>query len=153
VTPRPPAGLAVGIDLVDVREIAESIALFGDRYVKRIFTEAEAAYARAVPGEMARRLGARFAAKEAVRKTLPLRDRGVAWRSIEVVLGAGGAPQISLSATALEAAREAGLSRFSVSLTHQGEIAAAIVVAEHVRMPKSRIWLRRASRARRGARG
>ncbi len=148
MTPR----IAVGIDLVDVREIDRSIALFGERYVRRVFTDAEAAYARAVPGEMARRLAARFAAKEAVIKALRLRDRGVAWTSIEVVLRASGAPELVLSKTALDAAREGGLARFSLSLTHEGQMAAAIVVAEHVRLPKSRIWLHSASSARHGAR-
>ncbi len=149
VTPR----VSVGIDLVDVREIAESIALFGERYMRRVFTDAEIAYACAAPGETSRRLGARFAAKEAALKTLRGRDRGIAWTSIEVVVGGGGSPEIRLSGAALEAAHAAGIVRFSVSVTHQGDMAAAVVVAEHVRTPKSRLSLRSISRPRRRARG
>ena len=146
-------GVSVGVDLVDVREIVASIALFGERYMRRVFTNDEIAYASAVPAEMGRRLGARFAAKEAALKTLRARDRGVGWTAIEVVFGVGGSPEILLSGAALDAARAAGIARLSVSLTHQGEWAAAVVVAEHMRTPKSRLLLRSIRRPRRRARG
>jgi holo-[acyl-carrier protein] synthase len=138
-------GVSVGLDLVDVGEVAESIARFGDRYLHRVYTEAEIAYARAAPAETARRLGARFAAKEAALKTFRARDRGIGWRSIEVVFGTSGAPEIVLSGEALAAARAAGIARLSLSLTHQGALAAAVVIGEHVRAPRRRLLCRRHS--------
>jgi holo-[acyl-carrier protein] synthase len=134
------ASLSIGIDLVDVGDVAASMARFGERYVRRVYTDGEAAYALAAPAETARRLGARFAAKEATMKTLRARNRGLGWRSIEVVFGPGGAPEIRLSGGALEAARAVGIASLALSLTHQGPWAAAVVVAEHVRPPNSRLW-------------
>jgi holo-[acyl-carrier protein] synthase len=147
------ASVSVGIDLVDVGDVAESVARFGDRYVRRVYTEDEAAYARAAPAETARRLGARFAAKEAAMKTLRARDRGLSWTSIEVVVGKGGAPKLRLSGTALEAARAAGIAALSLSMTHQGPWAAAVVVAEHIRPPNSRLRSRQPAGPRRSTRG
>ncbi len=142
-------GVSMGIDLVDVREVADSIARFGARYMRRVFTEGEIAYALRAPSDTARRLAARFAAKEAALKALRARDRGVAWTSIEVVVREGGWPDLVLSSGALEAARAAGIAGLSVSMTHEGEWAAAVVMAEHVRTPKSRLSFRRVRRSRR----
>src|SRR5205814_713275 len=69
--------MKVGIDLVDVSRIAASIDAFGDRFLRRVFTEGEIAYARSAPALTAERLAARFAAKEAAKKALEL--EGVAW--------------------------------------------------------------------------
>ena len=126
--------VSVGIDLVDVREVAESISRFGDRYLRRVYTAGEIAYARQAPGETARRLAARFAAKEATLKALGAPNRGIGWRSIEVVVSPEGAPGMALSAAAQRAARTAGVSSLAVSLTHQGDLAAAVVVAERRRV-------------------
>ena len=54
--------LRVGIDLVQVSRVAESIAAFGDRFTTRVFTAGERAYAESAPGLTAARYAARFAA-------------------------------------------------------------------------------------------
>ena len=76
--------VGVGIDLVRVSRVAASLAQFGERFLRRVFTEAEIAYATSSPGLTAERLAARFAAKEAAIKALGLADQGVGWRQIEV---------------------------------------------------------------------
>ena len=82
--------MKVGIDLVDVSRIAASIDAFGERFLRRVFTEGEIAYARSAPALTAERLAARFAAKEAAKKALEL--EGVAWRDLEVARSPNGAP-------------------------------------------------------------
>lgn len=118
-------GMRVGIDLVRTSDIATSIATFGDRYLRRVFTEAEVAYANASPDQATARLAARFAAKEATMKALDLSERGVNWNDIEVVKLPSGAPSIVLHGRAAEAATGADLS---VSLSHEGDYATAVVL-------------------------
>src|SRR6185437_782701 len=77
--------LALGVDLVSVREVAESLARFGDRYTERLFTRDEIAYCLRDPQLAAERFAARFAAKEATMKVLRVvATDAVAWISIEV---------------------------------------------------------------------
>lgn len=113
--------LRVGIDLVRVSRIAESLELFGERFLRRVFTDAEVAYATAAPALTAERLAARFAAKEAAMKALGL--SGVGFRDIEVRSGEAG-PELCLHGPA---ARARG-AELAVSLSHEGDFATAIVV-------------------------
>lgn len=112
--------MRVGIDLVSVRRIEESLAAFGDAFVARIFTDGEAAYAR---GD-AEKLAARFAAKEAVKKALSL--DGVGWRELEVVKLPSGACEMVLHGGALA---QAGRCKLALSMSHEGDYATAIVIA------------------------
>ncbi len=121
--------VAVGIDWVEIAEVEQSISRFGERYLTRVFTEGERAYARTSDAQGAARLAARFAAKEAVIKVLRPADRPVPWRDIEVLKTASGACDIKLTGMALALAGEAGIDRISVSLTHHGNQAAAVAAA------------------------
>ncbi|HVT38151.1 MAG TPA: holo-ACP synthase [Gemmatimonadaceae bacterium] len=120
--------LRVGIDLVLVSRIAESIERFGDRFLRRIFTAREIAYATAAPAQTAERLAARFAAKEATIKALRLRGRAIDWRDIEVCRTATGFVELALRGAAAEAAARCGASDLAVSLSHEGDLATAVVV-------------------------
>jgi len=120
------SNVSVGIDLVQISAIAESVDRFGERFLARVFTPREIAYAKASPAQFASRLSARFAAKEAVRKALRL--DGVAWRDIEVVRHDDGACGIALHGTARDLARSDG-GGLAVSLSHENDQAAAVVIA------------------------
>ncbi len=124
-----PSSLAVGVDLVQVDEVAAALADFGDRYLCRVFTEDEVASASNGAGVSAAHLAARFAAKEAAIKVLRPTDHLPTWRSIEVRQGPSGRCSLRLSGHAAELARLARLNEFAVSLSHQGNIAAAVVLA------------------------
>lgn len=121
----------VGIDLVRVSRIEESLSRFGDRFLERLFHRDEIAYALAAPAVCAERLAARFAAKEAALKALNVAHCGIAWRDIEVRRGGDGDCSLILHGTAQKAAREANLQVASLSLTHEGDYAAAVVLVEH----------------------
>ena len=118
----------VGIDMVQLSRIDESLSQFGDRFLRRVFTEGEIAYATATPPLTSERLAARFAAKEATLKALDLVERGVGWREIEITRGPSGAPSLLLHGAARSAAEEAGVEHMSVSLSHEGDYATAVVI-------------------------
>ena len=122
--PRSPR-LSVGIDLVDVERFRRLLALREPELVRRVFTPDEVESAR---GDV-RRLAARFAAKEAVAKTLGTGVGPVAWHDVEVRVAAGGRPGLRLSGGARALARRSRLSRWAVSLAHDDARAVAVVVA------------------------
>ncbi len=97
------SGLRVGIDLVQLSRVAESLATFGDRFLTRVFTTDEVAYATAAPAETVPRLAARLAAKEAAKKALS--TEGIGWRDIEVRRAPSGAPSLRLHGGAAAGAR------------------------------------------------
>jgi holo-[acyl-carrier protein] synthase len=118
----------VGTDIVAVGRISALIRDRGTAFLERWFTAREIDYcsSKAIPG---RHFAARFAAKEAVVKALPLAwDGPLPWRSIEIVNDLHGAPLVSLSGAIFDAATRAGISDISVSLSHCGEYATAIAL-------------------------
>lgn len=117
--------VAVGIDLVELSRVRRAWRAHGERFVRRCFTDAEAALATAradpVPA-----LAARFAAKEAFQKTWP---ETLSWRDVGIVSDAAGAPQLAFSEHVARRMEAEGW-RAHVSLTHAREHAAAVVVLE-----------------------
>lgn len=121
-----PAG--VGNNIVAVSRIAALMRDRGAAFVERWFTAGEIDYclSKAVPS---RHFAARFAAKEAVVKALPVAWHGpLPWRSIEIASDPRGVPSVSLSGAILDAATMAGVSGISVSLSHCDEYATAIAL-------------------------
>ena len=121
--------IRVGSDVLSVQQVTKSVACFGDRYLRRVFTEHEIISARGTPLVQAARLAARFAAKEATIKVLRPIEHQPDWRSMEVQRHAGGWCTMALSGHAANLAEEAGITDLAVSLTHEGDVAAAVVVA------------------------
>jgi holo-[acyl-carrier protein] synthase len=116
------------VDLVEVERVRAAVARWGDRFVRRVFTDGEVADARR-GGDFAASLAARFAAKEAAYKAArALVGRPIALRSIVVSAGRGRPPRV-----ALEGASGAGNLVWWCSLTHGGGLACAVVVAESAR--------------------
>lgn len=123
--------MSVGIDLVSIDEVEESIRVHSGRYLGRVFTTTELDDCRLSDGRYdARRLAARSAAKEAVMKVLRVGDEAIPWRSIGVRDGQNGRPGVELSGAAEDLARERGIASLDVTLAHEGAFAAAVVVAE-----------------------
>ncbi len=121
--------LRVGIDLVKASTVAEALAEHGDHYLRRVYTDAEVAQCGGPGGATdPLRLAARFAAKEAAMKVLRPGDAAVPWPSIEVVRDPTGVPILTLYGPAAELAAAAGLTDFALSLTHEDDYAAAVVV-------------------------
>lgn len=121
--------LRVGMDVVDIRRIDESIHKFGERFVRRLFSANEISYALEGEGHTAQRLAARFAAKEAAIKAFDLGEVGINWRDIEVQKLPGGACRLTLHGKAASQAKQMGVSEIALSLSHDGDYAAAVVTA------------------------
>ncbi len=122
--------LRVGTDVVAVQQVADSVARFGPRYLQRVYTDHELDYSCAgSPTVRAARLAARFAAKEAAIKVLRPVGHQPDWRSLEVRRHPEGWCTMSLSGYAATLAEQAGIAELAVSLTHEGDVAAAVVVA------------------------
>ena len=117
--------LRVGTDLTSVDEVREAVAAQGERYLRRVYAPEELADAHGDP----RRLAARFAAKEAVIKVLRPGDEALPWNEIRVRRHPTGWTDLVLTGRAAAKADAAGLTDWAVSLTHEGDLAAATVVA------------------------
>ena len=120
-----------GVDVVSVDEVAGSLATFGDRYARRLFTEGEREDSRwpSAGASAAEGLAARFAAKEAVVKVLAPDGWAPPWTDIAVRRLPSGRCEVEVSGSAAELATAAGVRSWAVSLTHHGGVAAAVAVA------------------------
>jgi holo-[acyl-carrier protein] synthase len=122
--------VGTGIDIAEVPRIAESIERFGDRFLRRIYTEGEIQYC-ASKANRVERYAARFAAKEAAMKALGTGwSRGVRWRDIEVVRQPGGRPTLKFHGKAAEFAARLSAKNIALSLSHTPEQAIASVILE-----------------------
>jgi holo-[acyl-carrier protein] synthase len=119
--------LGVGIDVVPVARFAASLARTPS-LADRLFTAAEQLTTSGAP-RSAESLAARFAAKEALAKSLGA-GGGMAWTDAEVLLDDRGRPSLRVTGTVLARAESLGVARFHVSLSHDGGIASATVIAE-----------------------
>ncbi len=121
--------IAHGIDLVDFGRIEEMISRHGERFLERIFTAAEQAYAESNKNSV-EKLAGRFAAKEAILKLVGTGWRGkIAWTDIEIVNNAAGQPEVTLVGEVEEIANRLGIKHISISITHTANFAIASAVA------------------------
>src|SRR6478752_6098738 len=118
----PPGTTELGIDIIKVDRIRETLAKFGARFSNRVLTPAEQRYVRDRPETMA----GRWAAKEAVSKVLGLGVRGIGWRDIEIERLPTGQPAVRLHGRAAARAEQLGMERIAVSITHESDYAVAI---------------------------
>jgi holo-[acyl-carrier protein] synthase len=116
--------LAVGVDLVEIRRVADLVARYGERFTDRVFTLAE----RLECGGRSESLAARWAVKEAVVKALGTGFGPVSFREIEVLRECAGRPELHLHGKARALAEARGLSSWAVSVSHDGGFAIAFVV-------------------------
>ncbi|GAA4322981.1 holo-ACP synthase [Klenkia terrae] len=119
--------MGVGIDVCPVERFAESLVRTpGLR--DRLFTAAEQVTPSGAPrtGES---LAARFAAKEALAKALGA-PGDLHWHDAEVVVGDRGRPLLTVRGTVAARAAQLGVTGWHVSLSHDGGMASAVVIAE-----------------------
>jgi holo-[acyl-carrier protein] synthase len=108
-----------GIDIVETARINRLVEEHGDRFLDRVFTPQEQAYAQSNPKRLYEHLAGRFAAKEAVLKVLGTGWRGgIAWTDVEVVKEPSGQPRIVLTGECARIAREQNITRWHISISH-----------------------------------
>jgi holo-[acyl-carrier protein] synthase len=120
----------IGVDLVQVARIEDALTRWGDRFIGRVFTaaEAEICLRRAVPSSC---FALRFAAKEAFSKAVGLGMRkGLRWKDIEVFHHPGGKPGLKVHGRSSEICREERITRMHLSLSDERGYGIAMVVLE-----------------------
>ena len=121
--------LQVGIDIVEIARIEQSLLRFGDRFRRRVYTERELRETN----ERGPSLAARFAAKEATIKALG--ETKIALHEIEVVRETDARPELRLRGRAAARAAALGVAELALSLSHSREYAVATVVLRHAEQP------------------
>lgn len=119
--------VGIGVDIVEVGRIEKAVSRFGDRFLKRVFTEQELAYSMSKTHPY-QKLAARFAAKEAAFKAL---GTGLtAWKEAETTIEPSGKPNLKLHGKAATHARSLGATRSYISASDTERHAVAVVILE-----------------------
>ena len=114
-----------GADIIEIERIDEAVARWGERFLRRIYTDAELElYRNHLPS-----LAARFAGKEAVIKALNPIDSYVNFRDIEILSESSGKPSVVLHGKAQKLAKSISIDNIDISLSHCREYAIAFVIA------------------------
>lgn len=114
----------VGVDIVAITRLEKAVAHWGERFLKRVYTDAELELCCGRTSSLA----ARFAGKEAVIKTLGGLSKGFRWREIEILSDPRGKPLVNLYGSMRDKAASLGLSGLAISLSDCEEYAVAFVV-------------------------
>ncbi|MFA4943336.1 MAG: holo-ACP synthase [Lentisphaeria bacterium] len=123
--------LGTGIDIIEVARIRQALERHGEAFVRRVFTPAEIALAPAAPAAAAAFYAGRWAAKEAVAKTLGTGiGAACAWTDLQVLRQPSGAPRLELAGAAAATAQRLAIARIHLSISHLKETACAVAVAE-----------------------
>jgi len=123
--------IGIGVDLVECARIERSLDRFGEKFLHRVFTEGEIAYSMSMKFP-ARHLAARFAAKEAVSKAFGTGiGKSMGWRDIDVRKKPSGEPYLVFAGRADALAKERGVTKASITLSHTDHAAMAMIVLEN----------------------
>lgn len=118
--------LAVGVDLIEIGRVERVLRRYGERFLRRVYTERELAYAQG----RAAALATRWAAKEATAKAFGTGIGVVRFNEIEIVCDEHGKPELQLHGRAARLAAQRRWQHFAVSLSHAGDYAMACVVIQ-----------------------
>ncbi len=122
--------VGTGIDLAEVPRVRASIERYGERFLRRVFTEKEIAYVERKANKY-ERYAARFAAKEAGMKAIGTGWRGgIRWQDFEVSNLPSGRPTLRFHGVAADHARRLGVTNVQLSLTHTADLGMAFVILE-----------------------
>ena len=119
--------IGLGFDATDIPRIAAAFERYGDRFLRRVFTDGEIAYCTRRRNPVPH-LAGRFAAKEATMKALGTgHSRGVLWKDIEVVR-TSGPPHLELHGGAAARASRMQVRSSLLTITHSDALAMAQVL-------------------------
>jgi holo-[acyl-carrier protein] synthase len=114
----------LGVDIVEIERVERSVTRYGERFLSRVYTDAELELCRNNVPELA----VRFAGKEAVMKALGTGRRGVSWRDIEILRNKRNAPLVYLHGRARSRAKKLGIEEIAISLSHSRDYAIASAI-------------------------
>lgn len=114
-----------GLDAAEISRIAYAVERWGQRFLGRVYTEAEQQYCV----KNTQRLAGRFAGKEAISKLLGTGIGYIRWHDIEILPDSKGKPLVTLSGQAAALSKKLRLGEIDLSITHTGDLALAFAVA------------------------
>lgn len=114
----------VGVDIVEIARIQTAIDRWGERFLRRVYTQGELDFCRNRVPELA----VRFAGKEAVMKALGTGRNGVSWREVEILTDRRRAPVVLLHGRARTRAGRLGATEIAISLSHSRQYAIASAI-------------------------
>lgn len=117
--------LRTGVDLVDIVRVRDLVSAGGTSFLDQVWTAREQDFCDGDP----KRLATRWGAKEATMKALGTGFPDIPYCDIEVLSRQGEMPELLLAGRAAEVARDSGLDVWTLSFSHEGELAVAMVVA------------------------
>jgi len=115
-----------GVDIVEISRIERLYKKWGNKFLDRIFTGKEIEYCLGKAGTFAH-LAGRFAGKEAVIKSIKAKP-SPRLKSIEILRGQNGNPEVRLSEESEQIARSMGIVRISITISHSHEFAVAFAI-------------------------
>ena len=116
--------ICLGIDIIEIERIRQALSVWGERFLRRVFTINESE----LYGRHLQSLAARFAGKEAVFKALSKPGMFFSWQDVEILSSEDGRPRLRLFGEALKRVDELKLKTLQISLSHSRENAIAVVV-------------------------
>ena len=122
--------IGCGIDLVKIERIEKIIKKWGDNFTFKIFTPLEREYCEKRRGNKYQSYAGRFAAKEALLKSLGLGLREVNWKEIEIENNELGQPIIETSGKLKKIASEKGVGKYFITISHTKDYVIAQVILE-----------------------
>ncbi|OGI19559.1 MAG: holo-[acyl-carrier-protein] synthase [Candidatus Melainabacteria bacterium RIFOXYA12_FULL_32_12] len=126
--------LFLGTDICEIDRIQAIYDKYGEKFLKKTFTDAEIRYCLSKPRQIGSRLAVRFATKEAASKALGVGinklgwNKGINWKDIELIRQENGSVSIKLYDKAYNFARELGITKWSVSVSHSKDNAISTVI-------------------------
>ncbi len=123
--------LGLGMDLASLPRIRKSLERFGEHFCRRVLSGAELELLPEAPGARVAYVAGRFAAKEAAVKALGTGfAEGISMLDVEVLRQPSGRPELRLSGAAARRAQALGVKSMHLSLSHERDVAGAVVVLE-----------------------
>ncbi len=118
--------IGVGIDIIEIDRIRNSVDKYGDQFLDKIFTKTELEYCLNKVDKY-QHLAARFAAKEAIYKALTTGwDKGITWQAIEIKNEPNGMPYAVLNGEIKKFLSNG--NRLRISLSHSRDYVAAVAI-------------------------
>ncbi|MDP8242805.1 MAG: holo-ACP synthase [Candidatus Hinthialibacter antarcticus] len=122
--------IGLGMDLIQISRIEQTLIRHGERFTRRVFHDYEVRLAN-TRKKNAEYLAGCFAVKEAALKAFgDFPGRGIPWSEIFITHERTGKPVLHFEGRAKALADEKGANRYHVTITHDGDVAAAVVILE-----------------------
>ncbi len=119
-----------GLDIIEISRIKHSMQKYSGKFEERVFTSKEIDYCRS-KADPSKHFAARFAAKEAVLKSLGTgMAQGITWKDMEILNRESGQPVLNLTGRGRHIFDALNLKDIHISITHDKSYALAQAIAE-----------------------